>query len=111
LCQPLSCTQGSLYFQFDTNLYQVGCPPAPDQNIQLTIARPFTVGQGIDLATSPQNVVSLYMSGPPSGGSCTSWNGTVTVTADVPSWSVTINATCSAGNPALQVVGTVSGNL
>ncbi len=86
---------------------QVSSCPYVTQYVSLSIARPFTVGQAISL---PSAAVSLSVSGP--GGNCSAWTGAVTVSADIPSYTVSLNATCSQpGQSGLRVVGTLSGNL
>jgi hypothetical protein len=86
---------------------QVSSCPQVTQYVDLSITRPFTVGQAISL---PSAAVVLSVVGP--GGNCSAWTGTVTVSADIPSYSVSLNATCSQpGQSGLHVVGTLSGNL
>ena len=42
---------------------------------------------------------------------CYSWTGTMRLDSDLPTWSVTINATCAdAGKGSFKVIGTMSGN-
>jgi hypothetical protein len=42
---------------------------------------------------------------------CNSWTGTMRLDSDLPTWSVTINATCAdAGKGSFKVIGTMSGN-
>lgn len=44
-------------------------------------------------------------------GSCSSWTGTIAWISDLPSWRVTINATCAeTGKETLKVIGTMSGD-
>lgn len=42
---------------------------------------------------------------------CFNWTGTMRLDSDLPTWSVTINATCAdAGKGSFKVIGTMSGN-
>jgi hypothetical protein len=99
------CASAPLFISFS---HQMSSCPYVTQYVSLSIARPFTVGQAISL---PSATVSLYVWGGP-GGDCSAWTGAVTVSADIPSYTVSVNATCSQpGQSGLRVVGTLSGNL
>jgi hypothetical protein len=66
-----------------------------------------SVGSTVNLAAAGKS--SLYYN---SGTvSCSVWSGTMTLIADIPSWQVSMNATCTqTGMPNVMVVGTMSGN-
>ena len=68
-------------------------------------------------------VVNLYPDGGPAGvrvscenaptysSYCTTWTGTLTMTSAEPSWSMSLNLTCTTdAGPCSRVVGTISGN-
>jgi hypothetical protein len=80
------------------------CPHTTTE-VSVSVERPFTVGKAITL---PDALVSLVeVNG---NQDCFAWTGTVTVTADLPTWSISIDATCSTTGDSAQVVGTFTGN-
>ncbi|WNG42490.1 collagen-like protein [Archangium violaceum] len=62
--------------------------------------------------TLPSSRVSLSINNPQDlTKKCYAWTGTVTWNSDVPSWSVTLDATCSeTGKSSIKLVGTFSGD-
>ena len=87
------------------------CGQTPSSGIYIRIDRALTTpGAVIQL---PDARVELGASG---GGrpekACDSWTGTITWNSDVPSYNVSVDATCSeAGKGNLRLVGTVSGDI
>ncbi|WP_223759886.1 hypothetical protein [Myxococcus sp. RHSTA-1-4] len=78
--------------------------------LTLQMKRPLTSpGQ---VFTLPDSRVSLSLDPFQSARSCRAWTGTVTWNSEVPSWSVTFNATCSeAGKSDIRLTGTWSGDV
>ncbi|WP_158501666.1 collagen-like protein [Vitiosangium sp. GDMCC 1.1324] len=88
----------------------VVCPKPTYYQISLSLKRPMTTpGEVISL---PNSRVYLSLSSYDSTKSCSTWTGTVTWNSDVPSWSVTFDATCSeTGKSSIRFTGTFSGDL
>jgi hypothetical protein len=88
--------------------YSAAC--ASYNSITLQLTRPMrTPGEVISL---PDARASLYLSGTDAAGTCSSWTGTITWNSEVPSWGVTLNATCSeTGKSGVRVVGSFSGDI
>lgn len=86
------------------------CTTAPEPGtIYVLVPRPVAVGQPISL---PATGVTLYLVNAEAPRQCLAWTGTVTVDAEVPDWSVSVNATCSeAGKSAIRLVATIAGAL
>jgi hypothetical protein len=42
--------------------------------------------------------------------SCYQWSGTIEITADLPNWSLNINATCTTASTTLSIIGTMGGS-
>ncbi|WP_237726787.1 collagen-like protein [Corallococcus coralloides] len=84
------------------------CGQGTFRDLNIIIKRPLTTpGAVIQL---PDNRVSLSFSAP--GNNCNSWTGTVRWDSDVPSYSVSVDATCSeSGKSHIRFVGTVSGDI
>ncbi|RKH00232.1 collagen-like protein [Corallococcus carmarthensis] len=98
----------------EVGTFQVGV--LADPNAQQCGQRTFTqlsIGIKRPLATPgaviqlPDSRVSLYFSG--SANTCSSWTGTIRWNSDVPSYNVSVDATCSeAGKGGIRFVGSVS---
>ena len=55
--------------------------------------------------------IGVYLVAVAGDVTCNNWTGTVRLDSDLPTWSVTINATCAdAGKGSFKVIGTMSGN-
>lgn len=104
---PPSCAQDAFTLVVYPTLGAVTCP-AKTTYISLQVTRPLPpLGQAVTL---PDSRVSLSLSD--SGTSCYSWTGTLTVTSDVPSWRVSVNATCSeTGKSSIRLVGSANGDV
>lgn len=65
-----------------------------------------------EVITLPDARVSLGIGSLDATKTCATWTGTVTWNSEVPSWGVTLNATCAeTGKSGIQLVGTFSGDL
>lgn len=55
--------------------------------------------------------IGVYLVAVAGDVTCNNWTGTLRLDSDLPTWSVTINATCAdAGKGSFKVIGTMSGN-
>lgn len=88
---------------------KVSVCPAVNYYVTLQLKRPFTAAQAVTL---PSTNVTLYLTHTDPTKGCTAWTGIVTPVSDVPSYSVSIDATCSeTGKSAIRVTGTFSGDI
>ncbi|WP_239470949.1 hypothetical protein [Archangium violaceum] len=85
------------------------CPSSTTNYIYLILKRPMTTpGERITL---PDTRATLYLGNADSTKSCSAWTGTVTWNSEVPSWSVSLDATCSeAGKSHIRLTGTFNGD-
>ncbi len=108
---PSDCAQDSAFnVTLNTNPNATMCNAPEPHNLTLRIERPLgTPGQVISL---PNARVTLGFSNvADSSKSCALWTGTLTWHSEVPSWSVTLNATCGeSGKGHIQLAGTLSGD-
>lgn len=79
--------------------------------ILFSMSRPMKApGEVISLPSS--RVTTLMLNDVDATKRCTQWTGTLTWNSDVPSWSVTLDATCSeTGKSGIKLVGTFSGDV
>lgn len=62
-------------------------------------------------ATYSFPTIGMYLIATAGDVTCNNWTGTMRLDSDLPTWSVTINATCAdAGKGSFKVIGTMSGN-
>jgi hypothetical protein len=67
------------------------------------------IGVTVDLAAPGVGNSFNFNNG--TANTCTAWTGTMKIDADLPDWSVTVNAVCSTGTLAgTQIAGTMSGS-
>jgi collagen triple helix repeat protein len=108
---PSGCTQDT-YFSvlYHFNPAGTSCSPTAINSLQVSLKRPLSApGQ---VFTLPSPSVTLVQSASDPTKSCSSWTGSVTWNSEVPSWSVTLNATCSeAGKSDIRFVGTINGDI
>ncbi|WP_242589561.1 hypothetical protein [Corallococcus macrosporus] len=105
---PSACAQDLFTLQIVPGVVPGTCPTPPSSSLYLSVTRPLpTLGQAITL---PNPKVQLSISG--AGASCYSWTGSVTIHADVPTWRVSVDATCSeSGKGAIRLVGSANGDV
>jgi hypothetical protein len=101
----------SLDLTFYPSYGSTTCPATtPFTYASLSLTRPMTASG--EVITLPNSRVRLVLVNSDSTKTCTQWTGTVTWGSDVPSWSVTLNVTCSeTGKSGIRLVGTFSGEL
>jgi len=109
---PSNCTQDA---SFGVWLYPNWgstevCAAPTTSYIYVSVERPMTApGERISL---PNTRVSLIKHTADATTSCTAWTGTVTWNSEVPSWSITLDATCGeTGKSGIRLIGTFSGDL
>lgn len=101
-------TDSTFSVTFYPRINGTACSPDVFTYALVSLKRPMTAGELISL---PNSRVSLSVYSPDSTKSCSQWTGTVSWGSDVPSWSITLNLTCSeTGKSGIQLVGTFSGD-
>lgn len=106
---PSSCAEfGTFQVTLVSDSSARQCGQSTFSQLNIAIKRPLaTPGAAIQL---PDSRVSLSFIG--TGTTCGSWTGTVTWNSDVPSYNVSVDATCSeSGKGTIRFVGSVSGDL
>ncbi|MFP2926438.1 collagen-like protein [Pyxidicoccus sp. 3LG] len=108
---PSACATDSQFQAYVGAYYasELACG-ATFSSINVTLTRPLPVpGQVFTLPHA--QVTSLWLLTPQSERSCSRWTGTLTWHSEVPTWSVSVDATCSeAGKGHIRLVGTLSGD-
>jgi len=112
--QGEGCTWPTTCGDFSVRVTHTDVPQVCQQSqsiaINISIARPLTTpGAVIQL---PDARVKLHTIGGGTEKHCYNWTGTVRWNSDMPSYNVSVDATCSeAGKGNLRIVGTVSGDV
>jgi hypothetical protein len=109
---PTHCTQDA---NFTVTLYPnwgstETCAGPTTNFVYVNVKRPMaTPGERISL---PNTRVGLMKNTGDATTTCSEWTGTVTWNSEVPSWSITLDATCSEmGKSGIRLVGTFNGDL
>ncbi|NNC07315.1 collagen-like protein [Corallococcus exiguus] len=105
---PSTCDQNSFTFYIAPPKTTGSCPEMVGRSVHVIIGRPLPLAGQV--VTLPDSRVIIH-----SGSAtiaCSAWRGTLIVHSDVPSWRVSIDATCSnPGSSDIRIVGSASGDV
>jgi hypothetical protein len=86
------------------------CTSSPVDYLFIRLPRPMPSGGRV--FSLPTGGVSLLLNITDATRSCSNWTGSLTWHSDVPSWRVTLDATCTeVGKSHIRLIGTVRGEL
>ncbi|NPC70060.1 collagen-like protein [Corallococcus exiguus] len=105
---PSTCDQNSFTFYIAPPKTTGSCPEMVGRSVHVIIGRPLPLAGQV--VTLPDSRVIIHSGSATTA--CSAWRGTLIVHSDVPSWRVSIDATCSnPGSSDIRIVGTASGDV
>jgi hypothetical protein len=105
---PSPCDTHSLTFYIAPPKTAGTCPTMVGRSAHVIIPRPLpTLGQTVTLPRS-----GIWITSGSATEACSAWTGSLTVHSDLPTWRVSLNATCSEpGKSHIRLVGTAHGDV
>ncbi|NNB90097.1 hypothetical protein D7Y27_14905 [Corallococcus sp. AB004] len=105
---PSTCDQNSFTFYIAPPKTTGSCPEMVGRSVHVIIGRPLPLAGQV--VTLPDSRVIIHSGSATTA--CSAWRGTLIVHSDVPSWRVSIDATCSnPGSSDIRIVGSASGDV